>query len=132
MDPSALTMADFADCIETGPTLGEVGFTGDIEELREYPCNCFNCRGRPNAVAPEHGDCYHDGELSWWECCFCHRFFDLEDMECMSGDTQGCEACTGAWYAKLAEHRAATVPEPPRCTGDECPMLDGPGTPSVA
>ncbi len=98
---SGLTMEDFADCMTSGPMPGEVGHTGDIEELREYPCNCFNCRGRPNAVAPEHGDCFHDGEISWWECCFCHRFFDLEDLELMSGDTQGCEPCTGTWYASL-------------------------------
>lgn len=38
-----LTMADFADCF--GPMQGEVGYTGDIEELREYPCNCPYCRG---------------------------------------------------------------------------------------
>ena len=122
-----VTMDDFADCMSTGPMPGEVGYIGDYLQPLEYPCNCFNCRGRLNAVAPEHGDCFHDGELSWWECCFCHRFFDLEDMECMSGDTQGCESCTGAWYAAM--HK--TVPEPPRCTGDECPMLDDPGPSSI-
>lgn len=103
---SGLTMEDFEDCIATGPMPGEVGHTGDIEELREYPCNCFTCRGEPNAVAREYGDCFHDGEMTWWQCVFCRRFFDLEDLELMSGDTQGCEPCTGAWYASLREMAA--------------------------
>lgn len=38
-----LTMADFADCMHVGPELGEVGYIGDIDELREYPCNCDTC-----------------------------------------------------------------------------------------
>jgi hypothetical protein len=37
------TMEDFADCMSTGPFRGEVGYIGDIEELREYPCNCVTC-----------------------------------------------------------------------------------------
>lgn len=36
-------MADFADCMHVGPELGEVGYIGDIDELREYPCNCDTC-----------------------------------------------------------------------------------------
>ena len=27
----------------SGPMLGEVGYTGDIPELLEYPCNCYAC-----------------------------------------------------------------------------------------
>ena len=130
-----LTMADFDDCVSTGPLPGEVGYAGDIEELREYPCNCFTCRNEPSAVSSEaYGDCYHDGELSWWRCVFCGRYFDLEDLELLSGDRQGCEPCTGAWERALRE----TVPEPPRCTGDELQtgeipsILDDPGTASVA
>lgn len=131
-------MEDFEDCFANpGPMPGEVGHTGDVEELREYPCNCFNCRGRPNAVAPEYGDCFHDGELSWWECCFCNRFFDIEDMELMSGDRQGCERCTGAWYASLRELAAAhghppKLPGAPPSTGDDDPIDDAPGPVSVA
>lgn len=34
---------DFSDCINTGPMMGEVGYIGDIDELREYPCNCTEC-----------------------------------------------------------------------------------------
>lgn len=45
--PEPLTFADFTDCIVTGPMYGEVGYIGDIEELREYPCNCCYCRGEP-------------------------------------------------------------------------------------
>lgn len=30
--------------------LGEVGYTGDIEELREYPCNCDYCQRMPEAI----------------------------------------------------------------------------------
>lgn len=37
------TMEDFADCISTGPFFGEVGYIGDIDDLREYPCNCVTC-----------------------------------------------------------------------------------------
>ncbi len=42
--PAVMTLADLADCMDYGPYLGEVGHLGDIEELREYPCNCFACR----------------------------------------------------------------------------------------
>jgi hypothetical protein len=46
-EPEAIlfTMEDLADCMETGPMLGEVGYIGDIDDLREYPCNCETCRG---------------------------------------------------------------------------------------
>lgn len=30
-------------CRELEPDFGEVGYKGDIEELREYPCNCIAC-----------------------------------------------------------------------------------------
>jgi hypothetical protein len=42
--PSGLTMADFSDCMDYGPYMGEVGYVGDNRELLEYPCNCFACR----------------------------------------------------------------------------------------
>jgi hypothetical protein len=35
---------DWLDCIDNGPERGEVGYIGDIEELREYPCPCCSCR----------------------------------------------------------------------------------------
>lgn len=100
---SGLTMEDFADCISTGPMRGEVGFVGDIEELREYPCNCFNCRGALSAVTRAYGGVFHDGEVEWWPCDFCHRYFAFDDLECMSGDTQGCEPCTGTWLDQLRQ-----------------------------
>jgi hypothetical protein len=115
------------------PECVAVGCGGCDEELREYPCNCFTHRGEPNAVAREYGDCFHDGEMTWWQCVFCRRFFDLEDLELMSGDTQGCEPCTGAWYAGLAEHRALLqVPEAPACSRGDEPRTDAPDPVSVA
>ena len=79
---------------------GEVGYTGDVDALREYPCNCFSCRGRLSAVAECHGDAYHDGELTWWRCVFCERYFDWEGMELLSGGQQACERCAEGWMQR--------------------------------
>lgn len=78
-------------------------------------------------MAPEHGDCFHDGEMTWWQCVFCRRFFDLEDMEIMSGDTQGCEPCTGAWYEQTRSGARDAV-----CSRGDDPTGDAPGNESVA
>lgn len=85
------------------PECSAAGCGGCIDHLNEYPCNCFSCRGRLSAVSTEaFGGCYHDGELTWWRCDFCSRYFDLEDMEILSGDGQGCEPCVGTWLSSFA------------------------------
>ena len=90
------------------PECAAVGCSGCEGARLEYPCNCFNCRGRLSAVSEAHGDCYHDGELTWWRCDFCRRYFDLEDMELLSGDGQACEPCVGAWLKKPEAGRRDT------------------------
>jgi hypothetical protein len=45
MSGDVVTMEDLSDCMNDGPCYGEAGYVGDIEELREYPCNCAYCRG---------------------------------------------------------------------------------------
>lgn len=87
------------------PECVAVGCGGCIDHLNEYPCNCFSCRGRLSAVSEAHGDCYHDGELTWWRCDFCRRYFDLEDMEILSGDGQACEPCVSGWERRLRERQ---------------------------
>lgn len=80
------------------PECAAVGCGGCIDHLLEYPCNCFYCRGALSAVSTAaFGDTYHDGELTWWRCSFCYRYFDLEDMELLSGDDQACEPCASGW-----------------------------------
>lgn len=37
------TLEDYLDCI-VEHMQGEVGYKGDIEELRESPCRCQTCR----------------------------------------------------------------------------------------
>jgi hypothetical protein len=83
------------------PECAAVGCGGCNDALLEYPCRCFNCRGALSAVADEHGDCFHDGELTWWRCEFCRRFFDLDDLELLSGDGQACEPCVSRWEGHL-------------------------------
>lgn len=48
---------------------GDVGYTGDIEELREYPCNCTDCQRTPKAVDVHDGAaaiCLGCG-LAYWQ-----------------------------------------------------------------
>lgn len=72
-----------------------VGCGGCLDELREYPCNCRNCRGLADTVT------FNDGELTWWRCEFCLHYFDLDDMEILSGDSQGCEPCVTSWIQRI-------------------------------
>jgi hypothetical protein len=72
------------------PECVAVGCGGCGDKLL-FPCNCFDCRW------PGSGDSYFDGETEWFRCCFCKKLFLIEDMDCLSGDEQGCHPCTGEW-----------------------------------
>lgn len=48
--------------------LGEVGYVGDIEDLREYPCNCVYCVNAPTPVEVNEGTagiCLDCGQAFW-------------------------------------------------------------------
>lgn len=46
-------MADFADCLATGPEFGEVGYVGDYPQPLEYPCDCWYCRGESEGTGDQ-------------------------------------------------------------------------------
>lgn len=45
----------------SSPRYGEVGYRGDIEELREYPCNCYACRADYERSLEPHAPPAPDG-----------------------------------------------------------------------
>lgn len=111
------------------PECAAVGCGGCRDERLEYPCRCFNCRGALSAVSTAaFGDCYHDGELSWWRCEFCSRYFDLGDMEILSGDGQACEPCVGNWLDQLQRQK----PEAGRVDVDDGNTRPAPGAASLS
>lgn len=112
-------LESLADCIEPdSPTRGEVGYVGDDENLREYPCNCTRCRG-----VTDDRETYHDGETPWCRCIFCARHFELEDTEpvlaaeCpyVAADSQACVRCAEGWKQSCRAERAEAdkAPTPP-------------------
>lgn len=90
--------------VDLGPEVpaecAAVGCGGCVDELLEYPCRCRYCRGLGDDRIT-----ISDGELTWWRCEFCGHYFDLDDMEILSGDGQACEPCVSGWERSLRERK---------------------------